>query len=91
MRNYHIITTEETKAQFSRVISPYIGREGLISYKKAAKELRMEMRTLCSWARGERQITLTSLLKLSLYLPTSFIERVIKIGRENDYLQQNHK
>jgi plasmid maintenance system antidote protein VapI len=81
MKNYTKITAHSVKDQFSKIIRSYIGPKGLISYKQAARELEVEERTLGSWVRGEKQITLSSLLKLSLYLPTSFIKQVINIGR----------
>jgi hypothetical protein len=80
MKTYTKITAESVKEEFSQVIKAYIGPKAMIPYKQAARELEVEERTLSSWVRGEKQLNLSSLLKLSLYLPPSFIREVINIA-----------
>lgn len=79
MNIYSKINTYNTRDEFSKIIRFYIGTCGMIPYKKAARELGVDERTLASWVRGEKQLTLSSLLKLALYLPPTFIRDVINI------------
>lgn len=86
MTNYTKITADSVKKEFSEKLKRYIGPKAPISYKQAARELEIEERTLSSWVRGEKQITLSSIVKLSLYLPKEFTRAAMRIGR-----QFNHK
>ncbi len=79
MKKYTEITAESVKEEFSMIAKLYIGPSAPISYKKAARELEVEERTLGSWIRGEKLISLASLLKLSLYLPYRFSKDIIKL------------
>jgi len=81
-KNYTKVTAQSVKSEFSRIIKRYIGPAGQISYKQAARELAVEDRTLGSWVRGEKQVSLSSLLKLSLYLPTKFTQEVIMLRQK---------
>jgi hypothetical protein len=85
MRKYTIFTAKSVREEFSLIARQYIGPETDISYKQAARELKVEERTLGSWIRGEKQITLSSLLKLSVYLPEKFIKEVLRIGADVRY------
>lgn len=90
MKKYTKITAEGVKEKFSMIAKLYIGPSTPISYKQAARELEVEERTLGSWIRGEKQIGLASLLKLSLYLPYQFSIDIIKL--RNEYKELNrHK
>jgi plasmid maintenance system antidote protein VapI len=84
MKTYTKITAESVKKEFSQVIQNYIGPKANISYKQAARELEVEERTLGSWVRGEKQLNLSNFLKLSAYLPPSFIKKVLGIVFKND-------
>ena len=79
MKKYTKITAESVKRDFSLVSKRYIGTDAPISYKQAARELEVEERTLSSWIRGEKQITLSSIVKLSLYLPSQFTRDLLRI------------
>lgn len=79
MKNYTKITAEDVKQDVSKILKNYIGPNSKISYKKAARELEVEERTLGSWIRGENLISLLALVKLSLYLQTQFSLDVVKM------------
>ncbi len=85
MKNYTKITAENVKKDMSTILQRYIGPKADISYKKAARELEVEERTLGSWIRGEKTINLVALIKLSLYLPTQFSLDVIKMIQTYKY------
>lgn len=85
MKNYTKITAENVKKDMSTILQRYIGPKADISYKKAARELEVEERTLGSWIRGEKTINLVALIKLSLYLPTQFSLDVIKMIQAYKY------
>ena len=86
MKKYTKFTADSVKKEFSLKLKRYIGPNKPISYKQAARELEVEERTLGSWIRGEKQITLSSLLKILLYLPEEFTQEVLNIGRD---IEQN--
>ena len=86
MKKYTKFTADSVKKEFSLKLKCYIGPNKSISYKQAARELEVEERTLGSWIRGEKQITLSSLLKILLYLPDEFTKEVLNIGRD---IEQN--
>ncbi len=86
MKKYTKFTADSVKKEFSLKLKRYIGPNKSISYKQAARELEVEERTLGSWIRGEKQITLSSLLKILLYLPDEFTQEVLNIGRD---IEQN--
>ena len=79
MKNYTKITAENVKQDVSQILKNYIGPNSKISYKKAARELEVEERTLGSWIRGEKPISLLALVKLSLYLRTKFSIDIAKM------------
>jgi len=85
MKNYTKITAENVKQDMSTILQRYIGPKASISYKKAARELEIEERTLGSWIRGEKTINLLALIKLSLYLSTQFSLDVIKMIQTYKY------
>ena len=85
MKNYTKITAEGVKQDFSRIAKRYIGPKTNISYKKAARELEVEERTLGSWIRGEKQINLLSLIKIILYLPPEFREEFFNLAKDYEY------
>ncbi len=72
MESYTKITAEGVKRDLSKILKQYIGPKLDISYKKAARELEVEERTLGSWVRGEKSINLLAITKLALYLPNDF-------------------
>ncbi len=82
MKKYTQFTTDNVRDEFSKIIKHYIGPCGMLSYKQAAREISVDERTLASWVRGEKQLTLSSLLKLSIYLPPTFIREVINISQK---------
>lgn len=79
MKNYTKITAEDVRHDMSTILQRYIGPKADISYKRAARELEVEERTLGSWIRGEKTINLLALIKLSLYLPTKFSLDAVKM------------
>lgn len=79
MKNYTKVTAEDVKQDISNILKRYIGPKADISYKRAARELEIEERTLGSWIRGEKTINLLALVKLSLYLPTGFSLDIVKM------------
>ena len=85
MKKYTKITAESVKKDFSLISRRYIGTDAAISYKQAARELEIEERTLSSWIRGEKQITLSSIVKLSLYLPTQFTKDLLQLCKKNNH------
>jgi hypothetical protein len=85
MKNYTKITAEDVKQDISNVLKRYIGPKSDISYKRAARELEIEERTLGSWVRGEKTINLLALVKLSLYLPTGFSLGIVKMIQRYKY------
>lgn len=85
MKNYTKITAEDVKKDMSTILQRYIGPKADVSYKKAARELEVEERTLGSWIRGEKCINVLALIKLSLYLPTHFSLDVVKMIQRYKY------
>ncbi len=85
MKNYTKITAEDVKQDISNMLKRYIGPKTDISYKRAARELEIEERTLGSWIRGEKTINLLALIKLSLYLPTRFSLDIVKMIQKYKY------
>ena len=84
MEKYTKFTAQSVKEEFSSISKKYIGPNSKISYKRAARELEVEERTLASWIRGEKQISFLSLLKLFSYLPSRFTKEVLRIGQNYD-------
>lgn len=85
MKNYTKITAEDVKQGMSDILKRYIGPKADISYKRAARELEIEERTLGSWIRGEKSINVLALIKLSLYLPTRFNLDLVKMIQAYKY------
>ncbi len=85
MKNYTKITAEDVKQDMSNILKRYIGPKSAISYKRAARELEVEERTLGSWIRGEKTINLLALVELSLYLPTGFSLAIVKMIQRYKY------
>jgi hypothetical protein len=85
MKNYTKITAEDVRRDMSNILKRYIGPKADISYKKAARELETEERTLGSWIRGEKSINVLALIKLSLYLPTRFSLDLVKTIQKYKY------
>ncbi len=85
MKNYTKITAEDVKQDISNMLKCYIGPKADISYKRAARELEIEERTLGSWIRGEKSINVLALIKLSLYLPTRFSLDLVKTIQKYKY------
>ncbi len=85
MKSYTKITAEDVRQDISNILKRYIGPNVDISYKRAARELEIEERTLGSWIRGEKTISLAPLIKLSLYLPTQFSLDLIKMIQRHKY------
>ncbi len=82
MKNYTKITAEDVKNDFSRIVKRYIGPKTSISYKRAARELEIEERTLGSWVRGEKPINLLAITKMTLYLPSKFSKDLFSMFKE---------
>ncbi len=85
MENYTKITAEDVKHEISNILKCYIGPNANVSYKRAARELEVEERTLGSWVRGEKAISLLGLIKLSLYLSPQFNFDVIQLTLNYKY------
>ncbi len=85
MKNYTKITAEDVKQDMSNILKHYIGPKADISYKRAARELEIEERTLGSWIRGEKSINILALIKLTLYLPTKFSLDIVKMIQRYKY------
>lgn len=85
MKNYTKVTAEDVKQDMSNILKRYIGPKADISYKRAARELEIEERTLGSWIRGEKTINLLAIIKLMLYLPTKFSLDIVKMIQKYKY------
>lgn len=82
MKNYIKITAEDVKKDFSNIAKRYIGPNAPVSYKRSARELEVEERTLGSWIRGENPISLLFLIKIILYLPPEFRKEILNLLKE---------